>query len=128
MNNFNNRTNMSILIVDDNSRMRKMIRGEIESQADNNVNRIIECESGEESIECYDRENPTWVIMDIKMGGIDGLEASKIILNSHPNAKIIIVTQYDDAEYYDLAKKMGLKAFVLKENLSDIPIIMKDVL
>ena len=128
MNNFNNRTNMSILIVDDNSRMRDVIRDMITTQFGEKVKNIFECDSGEESIECYDRENPAWVIMDIKMGGIDGLKASQIILSSHPNAKIIIVTQYDDTEYYDLAKKIGLKAFVLKENLSDIPIIMKDVL
>ena len=128
MNNFNNRAKMSILIVDDNRKMRNVIRDMITTQFGEKVKEIFECDSGEESIECYDRENPAWVIMDIKMEGIDGLEASKIILSAHPNAKIIILTQYDDAEYYEMAKKIGLTAFVLKENLSDIPILIKDML
>ena len=128
MNNHNNGSKMSILIVDDNSRMRTIIKDMIKSSFGEKVKNIFECDSGEESVECYDRENPGWVIMDIKMGGIDGLEASKIILGTHPNAKIIILTQYDDAEYYEMAKKIGLKAFVLKENLSDIPVLIKDIL
>ncbi len=72
----------------------------------------------------YERVHPDWVLMDIAMEPVDGLAASRTILKLHPDAKIIILTNYDDPDYRDAARKVGTIAFVLKEHLSDLLVIM----
>ncbi len=58
------------------------------------------------------------------MEPVDGLEGSRAILRDHPDARIIILTNYDDPDYREAAKAAGTSAYVLKEHLLDlIPII-----
>ena len=128
LNNFNNERKYTALIVDDNIKMRTTIQKILKEHLKNKITRIIECENGKDATELYNKHKPEWTIMDIKMPVMDGLEASRNILKSHPEAKIIILTQYDDPGYYELAQKIGIKAFVLKENLSDISILMRNML
>jgi len=127
-NNFINERKSTALIVDDNIKMRSAIQKMLKAQLKNKITRIIECENGKDAIELYIQRKPEWTIMDIKMPVMDGLEASSTILKSYPEAKIIILTQYDDPGYYELAQKMGIKAFVLKENLSDISTLIRNLL
>ena len=127
-NNFINERTFTVLIVDDNIKMRAAIQKMLRVQLKNKITRIIECENGKDAIELYVQRKPEWTIMDIKMPVMDGLEASRTILKSYPEAKIIILTQYDDPGYYELAQKMGIKAFVLKENLSDITTLIRNIL
>jgi len=128
LNNFKNERKSTALIVDDNIKMRAVIQKILKANLKNKITRIIECENGQDATELYNKHKPEWTIMDIKMPVMDGLEASRNILKSHPEAKIIILTQYDDPGYYELAQKIGIKAFVLKENLSDISILMRNIL
>ena len=58
--------------------------------------------------------------MDIEVEPVDGLVASRAILAAHPEAKIIILTNYDEPNYRAAAKAAGARAFVLKDHLSDI--------
>jgi DNA-binding NarL/FixJ family response regulator len=127
-NNFLNERKSTALIVDDNIKMRAAIQKMLKAQFKNKISKIIECENGKDAIELYAQRKPEWTIMDIKMPVMDGLEASRIILKSYPEAKIIILTQYDDPGYYELAQKIGIKAFVLKENLSDISTLIRNIL
>jgi DNA-binding NarL/FixJ family response regulator len=55
--------------------------------------------------------------MDIKMKVMDGIEATEKIISSHPDAKVIIVSQYNDESTIDAAKNAGAIEFVSKENL-----------
>jgi DNA-binding NarL/FixJ family response regulator len=127
-NNFLNERKSTALIVDDNTKMRAAIERMLKAQLKNRITKVIECENGKDAIELYAQRKPEWTIMDIKMPVMDGLEASRIILKSYPEAKIIILTQYDDPGYYELAQKIGIKAFVLKENLSDISTLIRNIL
>jgi DNA-binding NarL/FixJ family response regulator len=128
MNNYYNKNSSTALIVDDNIKMRAAIQKMLKTQLKNKITKIVECENGKDAADLYAQYKPEWTIMDIKMPVMDGLEASRNILKSHPEAKIIILTQYDDPGYYELAQKIGIKAFVLKENLSDISILMRNML
>lgn len=111
---------MKFLIAEDSTRMRESIkRFLIGNVADHHT--FHEAADGNEAVELYSRFAPDWVLMDIKMPNMDGLAASKAILASHPEARIIILTSYDDDAYRKAAADAGTYAFVLKEDLDDIP-------
>ncbi len=54
------------------------------------------------------------------MEPMDGLSGSRTILRAHPDAKIIILTNYDDPDYRQAAREAGTEAYVLKEHLGEI--------
>jgi DNA-binding NarL/FixJ family response regulator len=110
---------MKILLVDDNVKIRTYVHGFL-TQKLNTLDRIYECGDGETAIRLYNLTKPDWVLMDIKLPSISGLEATRRILTEHPTAKVIIVTQYDDAVYRDVARRAGAQAYILKENLDDV--------
>lgn len=109
------------MIVDDSASMRKIIRDICFSFSE----KIVECSNGLEAIKTYEIFLPNLVVMDIKIPEMNGLEAMKIILEKHPNAKVIIITQYKEKELEEEAKKFGAYTFLLKENLSELESILK---
>jgi DNA-binding NarL/FixJ family response regulator len=118
---------MVFLIAEDNQRMRDSIKRYLSARVPNHHS-IHEAASGADAIEVFERVHPDWVLMDIEMEPIDGLTASRAILSTHPDAKIIILTNYDEAGYRAAAENAGTKAFVLKEHLSDLlPILSASV-
>jgi two-component system response regulator DegU len=114
---------MVFLIAEDSSRMRESIKRTILSKLPNH-HTIHEAADGGAAIELYEQAHPDWVLMDIQMEPVDGLVASRTILAAHPDAKIIILTNYDDSGYRQAAKALGTRAFILKEHLSEIPGIL----
>ena len=105
-----------ILIADDNSDVRRMIRSLLEEiDAD-----VVECSDGGAAIEAFDEFLPDWLLMDINMQPVDGLTAMRTILAKHPEAKIIVISQYQDARTRDTALAMGAYAFVGKEDLMSL--------
>ena len=118
---------MNIMVVDDNQTMRKEIRLIVLEEVQD-VETVFEYENGAEAVEGYEKHLPDWVLMDIAMPGMNGITASAKILQRHPEAKIMIVTQYNDPEYRDAARTIGVHAYVLKDRLMDIPCILKSLL
>jgi len=108
------------MIVDDNDRMREMIRTILSKSVD----QFIECRSGEEALKAYSEQEPDYVLMDIVMGGIDGITATKQLTKAHPKANVIIVTQFNDAGLREAAQKAGAAGYVLKEDLAVIRSIL----
>jgi two-component system, NarL family, response regulator LiaR len=104
---------MKLLLVDDNDRIRKMMRSIYSPHFDE----VIECDDGEAAVLAFDGNNPDWVVMDIRMKEMDGIEATEKIITAHPDAKVIIVSQYNDETTIDAAKRAGAVEFVSKENL-----------
>ena len=68
---------------------------------------IYQCRSGEEALEAYEREKPDIVTMDIIMPGIDGIEASKRLLEHHPEAGIIIISSLVYDKTLQMVQKLG---------------------
>lgn len=118
---------MKIMIVDDNYRMRQMIKSAIQRNI-KQVTEIVECESGEDAVERYDTFSPDWVLMDIKLNDMNGLTAAEIIIKKDIQVKIIILTQYNEAVYKNKAKRIGARAYVLKDNLQELVGIIKNEL
>lgn len=104
---------MIFLIVDDNANARKLIREILEQNED----KIFECSDGLDAIEFYKLHKPDWVLMDVKMKNMDGITATKKIIEDYPDANVIIVSSYDDLHLKKNAEQAGAKAYVLKDSL-----------
>jgi len=107
---------MEILIIEDNAGMRRLIRSLIGDLAD----AVHECEDGTQALDAYRRHRPDWVLMDIKMPGLDGIAASSQITLADPEAKIVIVTDYDDERLRAAARNAGAREYVSKERLLEL--------
>jgi DNA-binding NarL/FixJ family response regulator len=102
-----------ILIADDLELMRIGFRMVIESQADLEV--VGEAGDGEQAIEAVERLEPDIVLMDIRMPLLDGIEATRRIVGSRSQARIIVLTTFDLDEYAYSALRAGASGFLLKD-------------
>jgi CheY-like chemotaxis protein len=107
---------MKLLIVEDNRQMGNLLK----SLLSNIAERIFECTDGSEALECYRRHRPDCVLMDIKMESIDGIDATRQIIEVFPTARVIMVTDYDDTELREAAREAGACDYVVKENLLNL--------
>lgn len=78
------------------------------------VFKIDHAENGRVAIECTEKNHYDIIFMDIKMPGIQGLEAVEVIRKKLPLAKIIIVSAYDYFSYAKAAISLGVKDYILK--------------
>lgn len=101
------------MIIEDNDNMREYIKNLIKDFK----GEIIESDNGTEAVKLYNQHLPDAVLMDIELNGMDGLTASEKITRKHPEAKIIFITNYDDANYRKRAADLNCFAYILKENL-----------
>jgi DNA-binding NarL/FixJ family response regulator len=109
-----------ILLVDDSVRIRSMIQSLLKREI-HDLEEIRECTSCEEALALYSAVSPDWVLMDIKLPGMNGLEGTRCLTSEHPGANIVIVTQYDEPAYRDEARMVGARGFVLKDRLEELP-------
>lgn len=107
---------MKLLIADDNEDMRKMLK----TICNNLFSNILECDDGDRAVKIYKDEKPDWVLMDIKMNGKDGITATREIKSAHPEARIIIVSQFNDKSIIDEAMDCGIVEFVSKADLTKV--------
>ena len=114
---------MTFLIAEDNTHMRQSIkRFLLKHIPDPHI--FFEAADGGEASTLYDRYTPDWVLMDIEMKPTDGLTASRTILATHPSAKIIIVTSFDNIGYREAAQEAGALAYVMKTDLHELESII----
>ncbi|NGZ75021.1 response regulator [Saccharibacillus alkalitolerans] len=75
---------------------------------------IEQAKNGRMAVELADSFRPDLILMDIKMPGMDGLQAAEIIGEKYPHVKIVMVTAYDTFDYARRALKLGVKDYLLK--------------
>ncbi len=112
---------LNLLIVEDNKSMRDLIKSIISDLAGD----VTECGDGAEALSAYTRCRPDWVLMDIRMKEMDGISATQLIRESYPDANIMIVTDYDNQNMREAARKAGACEYVTKENLLDLRRILR---
>jgi DNA-binding NarL/FixJ family response regulator len=102
-----------VLLADDQELMRMAFRMVIETQPDLSI--AGEATNGHEAVEAVKRLRPDVVLMDVRMPEMDGVQATKLIVDSHASARIIILTTFDLDEYVYAALRAGASGFLLKD-------------
>ncbi|MGH2361126.1 MAG: ANTAR domain-containing response regulator [bacterium] len=99
-----------ILIADDEAVIRLGLRTMLEAQG----YRVVgEAADGTRAVDLVTRLKPDLVILDIKMPGVDGLQAARR-LQRDGNTPVVILTAYSDREFVDSAKASGVLAYLVK--------------
>jgi CheY-like chemotaxis protein len=107
---------MTTLIVDDNAKMRCLIRGVLADLADE----VYEGSDGEQAVALHRQHRPDWLVVDIAMPVLDGIEATRRIRRAAPDARVVVVTVFNDPALREEAREAGACAYVLKENLLEL--------
>ncbi|WP_426365025.1 response regulator [Streptomyces sp. E-08] len=103
----------TVLIADDQPMQRFGFRMLLESQDDMTV--VGEASNGTEAIRLVDRHHPDVVLMDVRMPGLDGIEATRRVIARGARTRILIVTTFDlDAYAYD-GLRAGASGFLVKD-------------
>jgi CheY-like chemotaxis protein len=110
------REKVIILIVDDNPAIRQLIKRTIGPLA----TKIYECIDGADALAAYTNFHPDLVFMDLRMPRMDGFAATKQIRQRYPEARIVIVTDYDVEDFRTAAIAAGAIGYALKDDLTEL--------
>jgi two-component system invasion response regulator UvrY len=114
---------IAVLIVDDQAPFRRAARAVVTATPGFEV--VGEAESGEEAVEMAKALRPGLVLMDINLPGINGIEATRRITSSYPDAVVMLLSTYQSADLPADADSCGAAAYVHKEDFG--PALVKDV-
>ncbi len=103
----------SLLLVDDQELMRMGFRMVMDTQEDLTI--VGEVANGLEAVDATRRLNPDVVLMDVRMPEMDGVQATRLIVEAGSSARIIILTTFDLDEYVYAALRAGASGFLLKD-------------
>ena len=112
----------TLLIVDDNLEMRQLMKS-IVSKA---CSEVFECEDGDEVLDAFAQHRPDWVLMDVEMKRMDGLQATYDLLSRYPQAKVIIVTKHEDIQTRMAAAQAGARFLIGKGDLLSLLPLIQD--
>jgi two-component system NarL family response regulator len=106
-----------VMLVDDHSAFRKGMAALVESEPDLQV--VAETGDGREALDVYRQNNPDVVLMDLRLPGLGGVEATLAIRKEFPDARVIVLTTFDTDEDIFRAIQSGAKSYLLKDTPDD---------
>lgn len=108
---------MNIIIIDDDPLVVESLKTII---AANGIDILAVGYDGFQAVKLYNKHRPDLILMDIRMEILSGIEAAKEILIIDPNARILLITTFQDDEYIGTALSLGCKGYILKQNIKGI--------
>ena len=102
-----------VLIADDQALVRSGFRLIVETRPDLEV--VGEAEDGEDAVRLARELEPDVILMDVRMPGVDGIEATRRIVAAGSAARILVLTTFDLDEYVYAAVRAGASGFLLKD-------------
>lgn len=103
------------LIVDDNPGFRRRVRDYLAQTELCDV--VGEANDGKEALAKTRDLKPALILMDVRMGVMDGLHATQQLKDEFPEMKIVILSKYDLYEYREAARIRGASGYVVKMNM-----------
>jgi len=107
---------ISVLLVEDHTLVREGLRELIEAFGDIEI--VGEAKTGREAVQMVNALRPEIVVMDIAMPLLNGVQATRQILKTHPGAKVLILSAHGDPEYVEAVVKVGAMGYLLKQSSS----------
>ena len=104
---------MKVLLVDDNEDARFLLRKRLEKKRQFQI--VGEASDGEEALTRVEELDPDIVIMDVRMPGMDGVEATRQIRDRFPNTSVLAYSAFGDKEQVDAMREAGAVGYVLKD-------------
>ena len=104
---------INVLIADDHVFYREGVRALLSNSPEITV--VGEASSGEEVIVKAAELNPTVILMDLKMPGMNGIEATRKITASQPDVRVLVITMFDDDDSVFAAMRAGARGYLLKD-------------
>lgn len=103
----------TVLVCDDAPLAREAVRRAVASVP--GVDRVSAAGSGEEVLARYPLERPTVVLMDVRMPGMGGVEATRRLMAAHPGAVVVMLTMGEDIEGVAAAVAVGARGYMVKD-------------
>jgi DNA-binding NarL/FixJ family response regulator len=107
-------TRITTLLVDDHTLIRQGVRVLLEAEDDIVV--VGEAQDGRQAVEMALRLRPDVVVMDIAMPLLNGIEATRQILDALPKTRVLILSAHSDEEYVERVTGLGAAGYVLKQS------------
>ena len=104
---------MKILLCDDQAVIRDGLEMLLNLEKDFQV--VGSAQDGAEALELAGKKSPDLILMDLKMPGMNGIEATREIRKKYPHIKILVLTTYDDDEWVFDAIRAGASGYLLKD-------------
>lgn len=104
---------IKILIVDDQRLFRQGLRSLLEQEDDMEV--VGEAADGQEAFTLVQETNPDVILMDVEMPKLDGIQASRTILERYPNTHILMLSVHNEDERVISAIRSGAEGYILKD-------------
>src|SRR5438132_6590136 len=104
---------ITALIVDDHEVVREGLRLSL-SRAPH-IRVVGEASDGQQAIDLAERRRPDVIIMDVRMPGMDGLDATKVLSEKLPEVSVLIFTAYSERSLLSRGLESGAKGYILKE-------------
>jgi DNA-binding NarL/FixJ family response regulator len=105
-------TPVRVLLVDDDDLMRAGLRSVLST--DETIDVVGEAGDGRDAVECVRKLGPDVVLMDVRMPNLDGIAATREVLDARPEAKVVILTTFEEDDYIFGALRAGASGFLLK--------------
>src|ERR1700733_6526096 len=107
---------ITVLLVDDHSLVRRGFRRMLEDEADMEV--VGEAGDGEESIKLAKRLHPQVVVMDFALPGMNGLDATRQIIEDSPQTAVLMLSMHSENTWVRQATEAGAKGYILKNAIN----------
>ncbi len=102
-----------VLVCDDSPLTREGLRRALATVP--GITHVVLAASGEEALLRYGSENPDLVLMDVRMPGLGGLEATRRLLTAHPQANVLLLTTAEDIDGVARAVASGARGYLVKD-------------
>jgi len=108
---------MNVIIIDDDPLVVESLKTIVSA---NGINVQAVGYNGKDAVYLYEKHRPDLILMDIRMENLNGIKAAKSILKKDREAKILLITTFQDQDYIAQALSLGCKGYILKHNIKGI--------